>query len=128
MRDIIRQYILTRTFAERIVSIIGMLLFLLIARDFSVFFLTAFLCAYLFHSAAAWSQEKLQKIAKNSPQKIGDIFLFLSQEKILLTLLYLCFAFILIFAIRDIGPTLTSDMINLLQSLSQRFSVDIGIS
>ena len=32
------------------------------------------------------------------------------------------------FAIRDIGPTLTSDMINLLQSLSQKFSVDLGIS
>jgi hypothetical protein len=53
---------------------------------------------------------------------------WLSDTKVLLTTLYLFFAFICVFAIRDIGPTLTSDMINLLSSLSQRFSIDLGIS
>ncbi len=34
---------------------------------------------------------------------------------------------ILVFAIRDIGPALIADMINLLQSLSQKLSIDMGI-
>lgn len=128
MRDFLKQYILTRMFGERIVSIIGMILFLFIARDFAVFFLTAFLCAYLFHSAAEWSQEQLHKLTKKNPKQFKPSLLWLSNKKVLLSILYLFFAFIIVFAIRDIGPTLTSDMINLLQSLSQRFSVDIGIS
>jgi multidrug efflux pump subunit AcrB len=106
----------------------GMILFLIIARDFSVFFLTAFLCAYLFSSTTEWFQEKLQILEKRSPKKLQKFLSWIGEEKILLTFLYLLFAFIFVFAIRDIGPTLTSDMINLLQSLSQRFSVDIGIS
>lgn len=128
MRDFLKQFVLTRMFSERIASIVGIIVLIAIARDFAVFFLTAFLCAYLFHSAAEWSQKKLHQMSKKSPKHMKSWLLWLAQEKVLLTILYFLFAFILVFAIRDIGPTLTSDMINLLQSLSQRFSVDLGIS
>lgn len=67
-------------------------------------------------------------MARKSPTGINKFILWFAQKKVLLTFLYLFFAFVCIFAIRDIGPTLTSDMITLLQSLSQRFSIDLGIS
>lgn len=51
----------------------------------------------------------------------------MGKEKVLITLFYIVFALILIFAIRDIGPALIADMINLLQSLSQKLSIDMGI-
>ncbi|MBP7773744.1 AI-2E family transporter [Candidatus Gracilibacteria bacterium] len=128
MRDFLKQYLLSRVFVERLVSIIGMIIIVIVAQDFAVFFLTAFLCAYLFHEAAQWSQSHLHTLAKNSPKQFRESILWLSNTKVLLTTLYLFFAFICIFAIRDIGPTLTSDMINLLSSLSERFSIDLGIS
>lgn len=128
MRDFLKQYLLSRVFIERLVSIIGMIIIVIVAQDFAVFFLTAFLCAYLFHEAAQWSQSHLHTLAKNSPKQFRESILWLSNTKVLLTTLYLFFAFICIFAIRDIGPTLTSDMINLLSSLSERFSIDLGIS
>lgn len=128
MRDILKQYLLSRVFIERLVSIIGVIIIIVIVQDFAVFFLTAFLCAYLFHEAAQWSQSHLHTLAKNSPKQFRESILWLSNTKVLLTTLYLFFAFICIFAIRDIGPTLTSDMINLLSSLSERFSIDLGIS
>lgn len=56
MRDFLRQYILTRVFAEKVISVLGMILIIFITMDFAVFFLTAFLCAYLFYEAANWSQ------------------------------------------------------------------------
>lgn len=128
MRDFVKRYLFTRTFAERVASVMGIILIILVAQDFAVFFLTAFLCAYLFHQAAKWSQSHLRNLAEKTPKHISRSLLWLAQEKVLLTVLYLTFAFICVIAIRDIGPTLTSDMINLLQSLSQRFSIDIGIS
>lgn len=128
MRDFLKQYFLSRIFLERLVSVIGMVIIVIIARDFAVFFLTAFLCAYLFHEAAQWSQDHLHKLAKKSPKQFSESILWLGNTKVLLTIIYLFFAFICVFAIRDIGPTLTSDMISLLSSLSQRFSIDLGIS
>jgi predicted PurR-regulated permease PerM len=128
MRDFLKQYFLSRMFIERLVSIIGMICIIVVVRDFAVFFLTAFLCAYLFHEAAQWSQNHLHTLAKKIPKQFRENILWLSNTKVLLTTLYLFFAFICIFAIRDIGPTLTSDMINLLSSLSERFSIDLGIS
>lgn len=128
MRDFLKQYLLSRMFLERLASFIGIIIIIIVARDFAVFFLTAFLCAYLFHEAAQWSQTHLHTLAKKSPTQFKKTILWLSDTKVLLTTLYLFFAFICVFAIRDIGPTLTSDMINLLSSLSQRFSIDLGIS
>lgn len=128
MRDFLKQYILTRIFAEKIVSIVGVLIMIFIIKDFVVFFLAAFLCAYLFRLATEWSQGHLMRIAEKSPRPLRKSLNWFAKEKVLLTLLYVLFACALVFAIRDIGPTLTSDMINLLQSLSQKFSVDIGIS
>jgi len=128
MRDFLKQYLLSRLFIERFISIVGMVVVVIIARDFAVFFLTAFLCAYLFHEGAQWSQNHLQTLAKKSPKQFRETILWLSGTKVLLTILYLFFAFVCILAIRDIGPTLTSDMINLLSSLSERFSIDLGIS
>ena len=52
---------------------------------------------------------------------------WIGKEKVLITIFYIVFALILIFAIRDIGPALIADMINLLQSLSQKLSIDMGI-
>lgn len=128
MRDFLKQYLLSRMFLERLISIIGMIIIVIVARDFAVFFLTAFLCAYLFHEAAQWSQTHLRTLAKKSPKQFQKTILWLSGKKVLLTTLYLFFAFTCIFAIRDIGPTLTSDMINLLSSLSDKLSIDLGIS
>lgn len=128
MRDFVKQYIMTRIFAERIASIIAIIIIVLVIKDFVVFFLAAFLCAYLFRLATEWSQNHLQKLSAKSPKQLRAILMVLSEEKILLSVLYILFAWVLVFAIRDIGPTLTSDMINLLQSLSQKFSVDLGIS
>lgn len=54
-------------------------------------------------------------------------FVLDKQEKILITFLHILLALIFIFAIRDIGPALINDLINLLQSLSQKFSIDMGI-
>ncbi len=121
MRDFLKQYILTRIFGEKLISVIAIIVIIFVGRDFAIFFLTAFLCAYLFHEAEKWMSSHLKILAKKSPQQFQPSILWLAKEKVLLTILYLFFAFICIFAIRDIGPTLTSDMINLLQSLSQRF-------
>lgn len=121
MRDFLKQYIWTRMFGERLVSVLTIIVIILVARDFAIFFLTAFLCAYLFREAEKWLGFHLKLFAKKSPKQLQPSILWLAKEKVLLTILYLFFAFICIFAIRDIGPTLTSDMINLLQSLSQRF-------
>lgn len=128
MRDFLKQYILTRIFAEKIVSLIGILIIIFVIKDFAVFFLAAFLCAYLFRLATEWSQGHLLSMAEKKPRYIRNFLTWVAKEKVLLTLIYVLFACALVFAIRDIGPTLTSDMINLLQSLSQKFSVDIGIS
>lgn len=128
MQAFLKQYFLSRIFLERLISVIGMIIIVIIARDFAVFFLTAFLCAYLFHEAAQWTQSHLHTLAKKIPKQFTETVLWLWNTKILLTILYLFFAFICVFAIRDIGPTLTSDMISLLSSLSQRFSIDLGIS
>ena len=128
MRNFLKKYILTRIFAERLISIIGMIIMVWIIKDFALFFLATFLCAYLFHGALEGAQKELITLAKKSPWVIRWGLLWLAQEKVTLTILYLFFAFICIYAIRDIGPTLTSDMIDLLQWLSQRLSVDLGIS
>jgi predicted PurR-regulated permease PerM len=128
MRDFVKQYIMTRAFGERVASVIGIIIIVLVIQDFVVFFLAAFLCAYLFRLTTEWSQNHLRTLATKSPKQFSSTILWIAKEKVLLTLLYILFAWVLVFAIRDIGPTLTSDMINLLQSLSQRFSVDIGIS
>jgi predicted PurR-regulated permease PerM len=128
MRDFVKQYIMTRAFWERVASVIGIIIIVLVIQDFVVFFLAAFLCAYLFRLTTEWSQNHLRILATKSPKQLSSTILWIAKEKVLLTLLYILFAWVLVFAIRDIGPTLTSDMINLLQSLSQRFSVDLGIS
>lgn len=128
MQDFLKKYILTRVFAEKIISIAGILIIVLIIQDFVVFFLAAFLCAYLFRLATLWTQGHLLGLSEKSPRHFKSSLRWLAKEKVLLTFLYVFFACVLVFAIRDIGPTLTSDMINLLQSLSQRFSVDLGIS
>lgn len=93
-----------------------------------MFFLTAFLCAYLFHETAKWTHRHLKKWSEKTDNVyLKRILLVLAKEKITLTVLYLVFAFILIFVVRDIGPALTSDLLGLLQGLSQKFSVDLGI-
>lgn len=63
----------------------------------------------------------------NYPKRIRDFLTWITREKILITLFYVIFALVLIFAIRDIGPALIADLINLLQSLSQKLSIDMGI-
>lgn len=102
MRDILKQYILTKMFGERLISVLGMILIVIVAKDFAVFFLTAFLCSYLFHEAAQWSMKHLHGLAKRSPKQLKPSILWLAKEKVLLITLYLFFAFICVFAIRDI--------------------------
>lgn len=77
MRDFLKQYLLSRLFLERLISVIGMIVIVIIARDFAVFFLTAFLCAYLFHEAAQWSQEHLHTLAKKGPKQFRESILWL---------------------------------------------------
>lgn len=127
MREFIYRHIFTRTFAEHLFSFIGIVFILMLGKDFLVFFLTAFLCAYLFHEATQWSQIQIIHLTKKTPKYLSPLLLWISQEKVLLSILYLLFAFICIFIIRDIWPALTNDMLGLLQSLSQKFSIDIGI-
>lgn len=112
MRDFFQRYIFTRSFAEHAFSFLGIIVLIVIGQDFLVFFLTAFLCAYLFHESSKWSQVWLKKAATRVYNKhIKSSLLLLAKGKIILTVLYLVFAFILIFIIRDIGPALTSDML-----------------
>ena len=92
-----------------------------------VFFLTAFLCGYLFQSSSTWCRKGIQKIAQKAPKNIRVILTWMSKEKVLITFFYIIFALILTFAIRDIAPPLIGDLTGLLQSLSQKLSIDIGI-
>lgn len=92
MRDFVKQYIMTRIFAERIVSIVAIIIIVLIIKDFVVFFLAAFLCAYLFRLAMEWSQNHLQKLSEKSPKQLRSILMVLSEEKVLLSVLYILFA------------------------------------
>jgi len=67
MRNFLKKYILTRIFAERLISIIGMIIMVWIIKDFALFFLATFLCAYLFHGALEGAQKELITLAKKSP-------------------------------------------------------------
>lgn len=102
MREFIYRHIFTRTFAEHLFSFIGIVFILMLGKDFLVFFLTAFLCAYLFHEATQWSQIQIRHLTKKTPKYLSPLLLWISQEKVLLSILYLLFAFICIFIIRDI--------------------------
>ncbi len=128
MRELLQKYLFSRRFWERVFSVVGIIAILAVGKDFIVFFITTFLCAYLFHETAQWIQIRLKNYLKKAPKLLQPLLEWWSKEKILLTVLYILFACICIIAIRDIGPTLTTDMITLLQSLSQRFSLDLGIA
>ena len=92
MREFVRTYIMTRMFGERIASIAGIAVIILVVQDFVVFFLAAFLCAYLFRLATEWSRDHLHTLAEISPKQFKSIILWISKEKILLTMLYILFA------------------------------------
>ena len=77
MQAFLKQYFLSRIFLERLISVIGMIIVVIIARDFAVFFLTAFLCAYLFHEAAQWTQSHLHTLAKKIPKQFTETVLWL---------------------------------------------------
>jgi predicted PurR-regulated permease PerM len=128
MRDFLKQYIFTRTFGERLFSLMSIIIIFIVMKDFAIFFLATFLCAYLFHEATEWSQKHIHWLAKKGPKQFSPLLLGIAEKHVLLTALYLFFAFVCIFAIRDIGPALTRDMIDLLQWLSQRISVNLGIA
>lgn len=127
MRDFLKQYILTRRFAQHVFSALGIIAIIYIGQDFIIFFLTAFLCGYLFQSGSKWCKKVLQKWSKKAPNWIGKILQWMGRETVLITIFYIVFALIMVFAMRDIGPALIADMIALLQSLSQRLSIDMGI-
>ncbi len=128
MRQFLKDFILTRSFIERLISIIGIITIIWVMKGFATFFLAAFLCAYLFHEATMWWQKHLIKFEKKAPKEFSKFLKWLSREKVLLTFIYLFFAFICVIAIRDIWPALTADMIGLLRSLSVRFGINLGIS
>lgn len=98
-----------------------------IAQDFFIFFFTAFICGYLFQEGSKWMRKILRKLSTRLPKFLQWIPQIIEKEKVLITLFYLFFALILIFAIRDIGPAIISDLINLLQLLSQKVGIDMGI-
>lgn len=127
MRDFIKRHILTQSFGQHLLSGLWIMAIIYISKDFVIFFLTAFLCGYLFQSISKWCRKILQKYSLHAPRYIKWILSWVGKEKVLITLFYIVFALILIFAIRDIGPALIADMINLLQSLSQKLSIDMGI-
>lgn len=127
MKDFLQNHILTRRFGGHLFSFVGIIVILYICRDFAVFFLTAFLCWYLFQIIAKWSEKYIRKLITRSPKLLKKWLQIIAQEKTLITIFYILFALVLTFAIRDIGPALISDLIWLLQSLSQRLSIDMGI-
>lgn len=127
MKEFLQKYIFTQRFWEYLFSFVGIVAIVYIAKDFLIFFLTAFLCGYLIQSISRWLRRKIQLTIPKSPKKIRWILSWISKEKILITFFYILLALIFIFAIRDIGPALINDLINLLQSLSQKFSIDMGI-
>lgn len=92
MRDFVKQYIMTRMFGERITSVLGIIIIILLIQDFVVFFLAAFLCAYLFRLATEWSQSHLHTLAEKSPKQFRSSILWIAQESVLLTVLYIFFA------------------------------------
>lgn len=127
MREFIKQHIFTPSFAKHLFSALGIIAIIYIGKDFVIFFLTAFLCGYLFQSGSKWCRKILQKWSLGAPNYLKWLLHWIGKEKVLITIFYIVFALILIFAIRDIGPALIADMINLLQSLSQKLSIDMGI-
>ena len=127
MRDFLRRYVFTQNFWEHVFSCIGILLILYVCKDFVIFFLTAFLCGYLFQDISRWSQKKIHHFTERTPKKRHRFLTFLAQEKALLTIYYVLFALICVFAVQDIGPALITDLIALLQSLSQKLNIDMGI-
>ena len=92
MRDFIKQYIMTRAIGERVASVIGIIIIVLVIQDFVVFFLAAFVCAYLFRLTTEWSQNHLRTLATKSPKQFSSTILWIAKEKVLLTLLYILFA------------------------------------
>lgn len=83
---------MTRAFGERVASVIGIIIIVLVIQDFVVFFLAAFLCAYLFRLTTEWTQDHLHTLADKSPKQFKTSILWLAKEKVLLTLLYILFA------------------------------------
>lgn len=127
MHQFFSQYILTKTSVERLVSCVLIICLILIAREFAVFFIATFLFAYLFHEAAQRTQTKLVIFSKKCHKSLKKIVLWCADIKVLLTIIYVVFAGVFIFTIRDIVPTLTRDMIDLLSKFSEKLSIDFGI-
>lgn len=127
MKEFFQKHIFTRRFGEHIFSAVGIVAILYMSKDFVIFFLTAFLCGYLFQTSSQWCRNTIRKHALKYPKKVKNFLTWITREKVLITIFYAVFALILIFAVRDIGPALISDLIDLLQSLSQKLSIDMGI-
>lgn len=127
MRDFLQKHIFTQSFLQHLFSAVGIIAIVYLSKDFVIFFLTAFLCGYLFQAGSKWCRTIIKKYSENAPKHIKTVLLWIAKEKILITLFYIIFALILIFAIRDIGPALINDLLALLQSLSQKISIDMGI-
>jgi predicted PurR-regulated permease PerM len=128
MRKFLSQFIFTRTFVEHTISFLGIACIVFIGKDFLVFFLTAFLCASLFGSSSSFIHHFLAKNHHKIPKTLRPLIAKITSEKGLIFVLYTVFAFICVYTISDIWPTLIADMAKLLQEFSQKFGVDIGMS
>lgn len=128
MQKFLSQFIFTRAFIEHAVSFLGIVCIVLIGKDFLVFFLTAFLCASLFGSSSRFIHLFLSKNHHKIPKTLRPLITKITSEKGLIFILYTVFAFVCVYTVSDIGPTLIADMAKLLQDFSQKFGVDIGMS
>ncbi|MFA6080020.1 MAG: AI-2E family transporter [Candidatus Gracilibacteria bacterium] len=126
MRKFLSQFIFTRSFAEHTVSFLGILLIVYLGKEFLVFFLTAFLCASLFGNSSRYVHLFVAKRKNNIPESIRFLIVKITGEKTLLSILYIFFALLCIYIFSDIGPTLITDIAQLLQDFSQKFGIDLG--
>ena len=128
MRKFLSQFIFTRSFAEHTVSFLGILLIIYLWKGFLVFFLTAFLCASLFGNSSKYAHTFIWKNKNKIPNSLRFLVIKITSEKTLLSILYIIFALICIYVFSDIGPTLVTDIAQLLQDFSQKFGVNLWSS
>ena len=128
MRKFLSQFIFTRSFAEHTVSFLGILLIIYLWKEFFVFFLTTFLCASLFWNSSRYIHLLITENKNKIPKILRLLILNITSEKALLSILYIIFALICIYVFSDIGPTLVTDIAQLLQDFSQKFGVNLGSS
>lgn len=122
-----QKYIFIRSTIERFISIIIIITLILIGREFALLFISTFLFAYLFHAFASETKNYIHTYTLQCDKKYKKTIQYFTNINVLLTIIYIAFIWIFIITIRDIVPSLTTDMIDLFEKFSEKIGIDLWI-